>query len=150
MEVIDTNVLIYAADVGSEHHAACRSRVEGWRKSSTPAFVTLGICYEFMTVSTHSQISRHPLSARTALAFIRALLDSPGIELLAPTHRHLDVLTATIDELPDFRGALFHDLRIAVIMREHGVSRICTRDVHFHRFPFLTVIDPTEAARHDA
>lgn len=35
-----------------------------------------------------------------------------------------------------------HDVHTAVLMREHGVSRICTRDVHFRRFPFLTVIDP--------
>jgi predicted nucleic acid-binding protein len=27
-------------------------------------------------------------------------------------------------------------------MREHGVSRIVTRDMDFHRFPFLEVIDP--------
>ena len=27
-------------------------------------------------------------------------------------------------------------------MREHGISRICTRDADFHRFPFLTVVDP--------
>lgn len=27
-------------------------------------------------------------------------------------------------------------------MREHGVSRICTRDTDFHRFPFLSVVDP--------
>jgi toxin-antitoxin system PIN domain toxin len=142
MEVIDTNVLIYAADVRSEYHLVCRNRVEGWRQSSTPAFITLGICYEFLTVSTHSSISPHPLSAKAAMAFVRALLDAPGIELLTPTHRHLDVLNDTIEELPDIRGAIFHDLRIAVIMREHGISRICTRDIQFHRFPFLTVIDP--------
>jgi uncharacterized protein len=27
-------------------------------------------------------------------------------------------------------------------MREHGISRIVTRDRDFHRFPFLTVVDP--------
>ena len=33
------------------------------------------------------------------------------------------------------RGNLFHDLHTAVAMRENGVSRICTRDTDFHRFP---------------
>ena len=28
------------------------------------------------------------------------------------------------------------------LMREHGVRRICTRDVDFHRFAFLEVVDP--------
>ena len=37
------------------------------------------------------------------------------------------------------RLALVH---AAVLMREHGISRICTRDADFRRFPFLTVLDP--------
>jgi predicted nucleic acid-binding protein len=27
-------------------------------------------------------------------------------------------------------------------MREHGISRICTREAEFHKFSFITVIDP--------
>jgi predicted nucleic acid-binding protein len=34
------------------------------------------------------------------------------------------------------------DARTAILMREHGIRRICTRDTDFHRFPFLEVIDP--------
>jgi CubicO group peptidase (beta-lactamase class C family) len=30
----------------------------------------------------------------------------------------------------------------AVLMREHGIRRIYTRDTDFHRFPFLEPIDP--------
>ena len=45
-------------------------------------------------------------------------------------------------ELPDVSGNLFHDLHGAVLMRENGVSGICTRDSDFHRFPFLSAVDP--------
>ena len=62
--------------------------------------------------------------------------------MLRATDRHRAVLTQTLSELPDVRGNLIHDLHTAVLMREHGVSRICTRDTDFHRFPFLEVIDP--------
>jgi len=27
-------------------------------------------------------------------------------------------------------------------MREHGVRRICTRDTHLARFPFVEIVDP--------
>jgi len=37
-----------------------------------------------------------------------------------------------------------HDLHTAVLMREHGISRICTRDTDFLKFPFLTVVDPLQ------
>ena len=39
-------------------------------------------------------------------------------------------------------GNLLHDSYTAILMREHGIRRICTRDTDFHRFPFLEVIDP--------
>jgi predicted nucleic acid-binding protein len=77
-----------------------------------------------------------------AWRFIAALLSAPGSSLLRPTERHAAVLRQTLLELPDLRGNLMHDLHTAVLMREHGASRICTRDADFHRFPFLSVVDP--------
>ena len=62
--------------------------------------------------------------------------------MLYPTSRHSEVLAQTLSELPEVRGNLFYDLHTAVLMREHGISRICTRDADFRRFPFLTVVDP--------
>lgn len=49
----------------------------------------------------------------------------------------------TIDERPGVAGDILHDATTAVLMREHGVRRIFTRDMGFHRFPFLEVVDPT-------
>ncbi len=90
-------------------------------------------------VPTAGYFARHgPAEARR---FITALVASPGFELLA-TRRHAAILEQTVAELPDVRGNQMHDLHTAVLMREHGVSRICTRDTGFHRFPFLTVVDP--------
>jgi predicted nucleic acid-binding protein len=34
-------------------------------------------------------------------------------------------------------GNLIHGMHTAVLMREHGVARICTRDADFRRFSFL-------------
>ena len=61
--------------------------------------------------------------------------------------RHAAVLEQTLSELSDLRGNVMHDLHTAVLMREHGVSRICTLDSDFHRFPFLTVVDPLERSQ---
>ena len=30
----------------------------------------------------------------------------------------------------------------AILMREHGLRRVATRDTDFRRFPFLEVVDP--------
>jgi predicted nucleic acid-binding protein len=70
------------------------------------------------------------------------LLTAPGISVLRPTDLHAAALASTVAELAELRGNLMHDLHTAVLMREHGESRICTRDSDFHRFPFLSVVDP--------
>ncbi|HVS15697.1 MAG TPA: TA system VapC family ribonuclease toxin [Thermoanaerobaculia bacterium] len=142
MFVVDTNVLLYAADEDAEAHGDCRARLEEWRRQASPWFLTWGICYEFLRVSTHPRVFRQPWTAVAARGFLDALLAAPGVALLGPTERHLRVLRESLEELPDLRGNLMHDLHTAVVMREHGVSRIVTRDADFYRFPFLTVIDP--------
>jgi predicted nucleic acid-binding protein len=52
------------------------------------------------------------------------------------------MLAKVIDELPHLKGSIMHDVHTAVLMREHGIREIYTRDTAFHRFPFLKVIDP--------
>lgn len=144
MLVFDTNVLVYAVDEDSPFHEPCRARVVQARDGPSPAFVTWNICYEFLRVTTHPRVSLSPRTPQEAWGFLEMLLASPMFDLLVATQRHDAVLTQTLTEMPDIRGNMFHDLHIAVLMREHGVSQICTRDTDFHRFPFLTVVDPLE------
>ena len=80
-----------------------------------------------------------------AWEFVTELLDSPGLEILVQTQRNADVAGAVIAELPHLAGNILHDAHTAILMREHGIRRICTRDTDFHRFPFLEVIDPIRA-----
>ncbi len=142
MLVVDTNVLLAAVNEDSDITAVCRQQVEAWRRDPAPAFLTWSIVYEFLRVSTHLRVFRSPLTATEAWGFIEGLLGVPGFTFLTATNRHAAVLAQTLAELPELRGNIIHDLHIAVLMREHGVSRICTGDSDFHRFPFLTVVDP--------
>jgi predicted nucleic acid-binding protein len=86
---------------------------------------------------------RRPWSAPAAWEFVLALLASPGFTVLVPTQRHADVAGQIISELPHLAGNLLHDAHTAILMREHGIGRICTRDnTDFNQFPFLEVVDP--------
>lgn len=142
MLLVDTNVLLYAADQDSEFHVRCRRLIEDLRRQPAPTFVTWGICYEFLRVCTHPRVFARPWSIGAAWRFLDALLTTPGFDILLPTPRHAAVLEQTFTEMPELRGNLLHDVHTAVLMREHGVSRVCTRDADFHRFHFLTVVDP--------
>lgn len=142
MFIVDTNVLVYAADRDSEHHEVCRALLESWRLQAAPWYLSWNVIYEFLRVTTHPRVFRAPWTAREAWSFIRAILASPGLTVLVPTERHADVATAVIEEVPGLRGNLVHDARTAILMREHGVREIFTRDTDFHRFPFITSVDP--------
>ena len=142
MQVFDTNVLVYAVDENSPFHNPCHATAMQAREDPSPSFLTWNVCDEFMKVTTHPRASASPWTAGKAWGFLEGLLKSPGFDLLTATPRHAAVLAQTLSELPDVSGNLFHDLHTAVLMREHGISRICTRDTDFHRFPFLTVVDP--------
>jgi len=45
-------------------------------------------------------------------------------------------------DLQPFQGHLYHDVHIATIMKENGISKIATSDKHFRLFPFLKILDP--------
>jgi toxin-antitoxin system PIN domain toxin len=140
--VVDTNVLVYAADADSPFHAACREWLERRRTRPDAWYTSWSILYEFLRVTTHPRVMRRPWSAQSAWQFIAALLASPSVAVLVPTQRHSDVAGQLISELPHLAGNIFHDAHTAILMREHGIKQICTRDTDFHQFHFLDVIDP--------
>jgi toxin-antitoxin system PIN domain toxin len=142
MFVVDTNVLVHAVDRISPHHLATRDALERWRRGTGAWFTTWGILYEFVRVVTHRRVLRPPLAVKEAWVVVESLLASPGLAVLVATSRHATVAAEVFREIPDVSGNLVHDAHVAILMREHGVRRIYTRDTDFHRFPFLEPIDP--------
>ncbi len=142
MFVVDTNVLIYAAERSFEEHGPCRKALARWQRSDTAWFLCWNILYEFVRVVTHPRVFRQPWDAVSAWSFIEVLLASPAVSILGETERHGTVAREILKSLPPIRGNLVHDLHTATLMKEHGVRVIYTRDTDFHRFPFLEVRDP--------
>jgi toxin-antitoxin system PIN domain toxin len=146
VHVVDTNVLVYAARVDSPFHAACRDAVERWRSQEGAWYSTWSILYEFLRVMTHRGATPRPWTVAGSWGFIQALLASPGFDVLVATPRHAAVAAEVLREMPDLSGRLVHDAHIAILMREHGIRRIYTRDTDFHRFSFVEPIDPVRPA----
>lgn len=142
MVLIDTNVLVYAARREAPELGSCRRLLLGLASDPLPWFITWPILYEFLRVVTHPRVFGDPATSGEAWSFLAPLLASPGLQVLVQTDRHEEVAARTIDEVAGLRGNLFHDAHTAILMREHGVRRIYTRDTDFHRFPFLEVLDP--------
>ncbi len=145
MLAVDTNVLVYAADADLPFHEPCRGWLTRQRTRPDAWYTTWAIVYEFVRVTTHSRVMRRPWKVGAAWKFIDLLLASPGFSILVETERHADVAREVFAELPHLAGNVIHDAHTAVLLREHGIGRICTRDTDFARFPFLEMIDPVSA-----
>lgn len=124
-----------------------RRRVEAWRSRAAAWYLTWGICYEFIRVTTHPRVFKRPLSARDSWRFLRSVLASPGAGLLLPTDRHAAVLGELIEGMPSLAGNLVHDATTVALMREHGIHRIYTRDSDFHRFSDIEAMNPLDIGR---
>ena len=144
MFVVDTNILLYAADREAPEYAVCRQLLEGWRTQAPAWHLTWGVIYEFLRVSTHPRVWRRPWQIDEAWGFVEALLVSPGMSVLTETERHPDVTRQVLAAVSALCGNFVFDVHTAVLMREHGIGRIYTRDTGFHRFPFIEVIDPLQ------
>lgn len=142
MFVVDTNLLLYALNPDAKEHLQARALLEAWRRGDRSWFLTWGIIYEFLRVSTHARVLPHPLTIRQAIEWIDLLLASPRGDILTPTQRHLTILTSLGKDHPRLRGNVIHDLHTVALMREHGVTEIRTADTDFHQFGFLKVVNP--------
>jgi hypothetical protein len=140
--VVDTNLLIYAANENFPGRQRARSLLAEWSSSDERWFVTWSVVYEFMRVVTHPTVFPHPLSFADAWDFIESLRLSPSFGILVETDRHAEVVRDLTREYPHMSGNRLHDLHIAALMREHGVVEIRTADTDFHQFKFLRVVNP--------
>jgi len=140
--LIDTNILLHAANSGSPDHRAAYRFLQEQFQSRSPWCITWPILYEFLRVSTHIRVFPKPLKARQALDFIARLTSREEVAILTATGRHMEVLTDIIGGLSHPAGNLFHDVHTATLMREHGVPEIITADNDFLQFGFLKVTNP--------
>lgn len=143
MFVIDTNVLVYAANENANEHKACRHLVEKSRASNLPWYATWPVIYEFLRVITHLRVLKNPWSITEAWKYIEALLASPGLTMLQQTARHQQIAGDIMKRYATLSGNIVHDLHTAILMKEHGIKNIYTFDQDFNRFEFVEVLEPT-------
>jgi uncharacterized protein len=140
--VIDTNILLYAANKDSEENPAAVKFLSNAATSPEQWFMTEGIVYEFLRVSTHPKVFPKPLDWKEAMYFLRPFLENSNFLMLTADERHWLLLEEMLASLTHPAGNLFFDIRTAVLMREHGIREIYTTDTDFLQFSQIKVINP--------
>ena len=142
MFIVDTSILVYAANEDFVEHPICKALVSNWCNQNSIWHISWGIVYEFMRVVTHPRVFQRPWGADGAWEFVEALLSAPGLRILVETDVHLGVAAEFFREYPNTVGNSVFDAHTAILMREHGLRTIYTRDTDFYKYAFVEVIDP--------
>jgi uncharacterized protein len=140
--IVDTNILLYAANSDADEHAAASEFLRRAAASADQWYLTEGIVYEFLRVATHSRVFPRPLTWREAMSFLGPFLESGKFSILTAEDRHWRILDEVLSAATHPSGNLFFDIRTVVLMKEHGVNEIYTTDTDFLQFPGIKVVNP--------
>ena len=140
MFLVDTNILLHAVNRDSPCHAADRASLESFINGREQWCLTWCIVYEYLRVATHPRVFKKPLTLLEAYDFIAPVYQADNCALISETGEHQNVLEQCQKQTHRLCGNLLHDLHIAVIMREHGVEEIVTRDLDFKAFPWVRIL----------
>ena len=139
MFLVDANILLHAVNSDSSYHEAARKNLESFINGSEQWYLTWGIIYEYLRVATHPRVFRKPLALDEAHGFLAPALEAENCSILSETEEHQNVLEQSMKETHRLSGNVLHDLHIAVIMREHGIEEVITRDRDFKAFPWVRI-----------
>lgn len=140
MKLPDVNLLIYAVDESSPHHAQARS----WLEQTLSGTEEVGFAWlallGFIRISTNPTAFGRALSPARAFEFVNSWLDQSVATVIHPTPQHVTTLRALLEPLGT-AGNLTSDAHLAALAIEHG-AELCSRDADFSRFPGLRWTDP--------
>ena len=140
MIVIDANLLIYAYNSGSAHHAKARS----WLEKTLSEIEVVGLPWQavsaFLRVMTNRRLPGEHFSVDEAAGMIDLWLAHPNVQVLAPGDNYWRLFRRMIVE-GRASGPLVSDAEIAALTIEYG-GVLYTADRDFARFPGLRWKNP--------
>lgn len=138
MTLVDVNVLVYAFQPTSPHHAAARAWLDALRER--PFSVADEAILGFMRIVTNTRIFATPATVGEALAFVSALRASPGWRELPRTATRWATLRRLCDAT-GARAANLSDAWLAVLALEHDAV-LASADRDFAAMPGLRWVNP--------
>jgi predicted nucleic acid-binding protein len=140
LAVVDTNVLVYAADESSEFHEASRALRD---HEDIALAITPQILMEFYAIITDPRRVTSPCSAEEARSELAKYIHAPHIVTLHPPSDVLTRVLTLLEAHPQVTRQNIFDLFIVATMLGNGVNRIYTfNDQDFSLFTEIEVLRP--------
>lgn len=140
MKVVDLNLLLYAVNRDSAHHARAKAWLDRTLTDDEPVALSWVVLLGFLRVATSSRVFPEPLPPVQALAVVDGWLARPAVMQLAPGDGHWHILRELLAE-SGTAGNLTTDAHLAALAIEHG-AELCSSDADFGRFRRLRWVNP--------
>lgn len=140
MTLVDANILLYAYDASSPHHAAARAWWEQQLSGTRQVRVAWVTVLAFIRIATHPRVFVQPMSLAEAVDHVRRWWEQPVFAVLEPTERHWETLAGLL-VAAQAAGNLVTDAHLASLAIEHGAT-LASADQDFRRFDGLTWTNP--------
>lgn len=140
MKVVDLNLLLYAVNRDSAHHARAKSWLEQALSGDEPVAVPWAVLLGFLRLATSPRVFRKPLAPGQAVDVVDGWLARPQVVPLTPGDEHWRILRELLEQ-SGTAGNLTTDAHLAALAIEHG-AELCSTDGDFARFRHLRWVNP--------
>ncbi|MBX5474922.1 MAG: type II toxin-antitoxin system VapC family toxin [Thermoleophilia bacterium] len=137
----DANVLLYASDETSAHHARARAFLDRVASGDELVYLFWPTLMAYLRIATHPAIFERPLPPADAVGNVERLLSLPHVQTVGEHDRFWAAYRRVAAEA-DVRGNLVPDAHLVALMLENGVRTIWTHDRDYRRFPDIEARDP--------
>jgi uncharacterized protein len=138
--VLDANILLYAYDSASAHHAKARA----WIEQALSGTMLVGLPWQaisaFLRIMTNPKLPGERFTLEEAVQLVDRWLEQPNVRLLAPGDDHWPLFRQMIVE-GQAPGGLVTDAQLAALTMEYG-GVLHSTDRDFARFPGLRWRNP--------
>jgi uncharacterized protein len=138
--LVDANLLVYATDADSPHHARARVWFEELISGATPVGFAWLVILAFLRVTTRPGVLRRPYTPEQALDFVDEWLAQPYVSFVGPGDNHWPILRNLL-KTTGTAGNLVPDAHLAALAIEHGCA-VYSADHDFGRFPGVEHVNP--------
>jgi toxin-antitoxin system PIN domain toxin len=141
VKLLDANILLYAYDSESTHHATCRAWLEAVLNDEETIALPWQTVLAFVRIATNSGAVRRPLTGSEACGIVDSWRQRPNVVVLDAGDRFWEIFQGQMVEA-QVSGPLVTDTALVALALEHGAT-LCSTDRDFRRFRGLKLLDPS-------
>jgi uncharacterized protein len=144
VRLLDANILLYAYDSNSPHHAVCCAWLDAALNSDEIIALPWQTLLAFVRIATNPRAVRQPLSGPEACGIVSSWLERPNVVVTEAGERFWGIFQTQVLDA-QVSGPLVTDAALAALALEHGAT-LCSTDRDFRRFEGLKLLDPSQPA----